>query len=82
MRTNYFKVKIDNTKQNSRCRLCRDRDETVNHIISECSKLTQKEYKSRHDWVGKVIQWESRKKLEFDRSNKCINQNSSGRMRR
>ena len=25
------------------------------HIISECSKLAQKEYKTRHDWVDKVI---------------------------
>ena len=30
------------------------RDETVNHI-SECSKLPQKESKTRHDWIGKVI---------------------------
>ena len=33
----------------SKCRLCGDRDETINHIISECSKLTQKEYKA---WLG------------------------------
>ena len=31
------------------CRLCDDRDETINHIISECSKLALKEYKARHD---------------------------------
>ena len=30
-------------------------NETINHIISECSKLAHKEYKTRHDWVGKVI---------------------------
>ena len=29
--------------------------ETVNHIISEYSKLAQKEYKTRYDWMGKVI---------------------------
>ena len=28
---------------------------TVNFIIKEWSKLAQKEYKNRHDWVGKVI---------------------------
>ena len=27
------------TQQNSKCRLCGDKDETINHIISECSKL-------------------------------------------
>ena len=31
--------------QNSKCKLCGYRDETINHIISECSKLAQKEYK-------------------------------------
>ena len=36
-RTNYFKAKIDDTRQNSEVRLCRDRDEMINHIISECS---------------------------------------------
>ena len=33
--------------------------ETKRSIInSECSKLAQKVYKTRHDWVGKVIHWE------------------------
>ena len=57
IRTNYIKARIDKTQQNSKYRLCGDRDETINHIISECSKLSQKEYKTRHDWVGKVIHW-------------------------
>ena len=52
---NHIKAKIDKTQQNSKCRLCGDRDETINHIISECSKLAQKEYKTRHNRVGKVI---------------------------
>ena len=58
IRTNHIKTRIDNTQQNSKCRLCGDRDETINHIISECCKLAQKEYKTRQDWVGKVIHWE------------------------
>ena len=51
VRTNHIKVRIDKTQQNSKCRLCGDRDETINHI-SECSKLAQKEYKTRHDSLG------------------------------
>ena len=39
-------------QQNSKCGLCGDRDETMNHI-SECCKL---EYESRQYWVWKVIQ--------------------------
>ena len=63
-------MRIDKTQQNRRCGLCGDRDETINHIISECSKLAQKEYKIRHDWVVKVIHWKLCKKLKFDHMNK------------
>ena len=38
--------------------------------MSECSKLAQKEYKARHDWVGKVIHLETGKKLKFGHTNK------------
>ena len=44
--------------------------ETINHIISECSKLAQREYKARHDWVGKVIHWEMCKKFKFEHTKK------------
>ena len=44
-------------------RLCGQRDETINHI-SGGSKLAQKEYKTKHDWVGKVILWELLKEVE------------------
>ena len=70
IRSNYIKARIDKTQQNSKCRLCSDRDETINHIVSECSKLAQKEYKARHDLVVKVIHWEMCKKFEFDHANK------------
>ena len=70
VRTNHIKARIDKTQQNSKCKLFGDRDETVNHIISECSRLVQKEYKTRHVWVGKVIHWEMCRKFEFDHTNK------------
>ena len=46
IKINYIETKIDNTQQNSKCRLCGDRDETIYHVISECSKLARKEYKT------------------------------------
>ena len=67
---NHIKARIDKTQQNSKCRLCGDIDETINYMISEFSKLAQKEYKTRHDWVSKVIHWEMCKKLKFDHTNK------------
>ena len=83
IRTNYIKARIDKTQQNCKCRLCGDSDETINHIINECNKLAQKEYKTRHDWVGKVIHWELCKKfnLTIRRSGICTTQNLSRRMR-
>ena len=67
---------IDKTQQNSKCRLRDDGDETINHIISKCSKLAE-EYKTRHDWVGKVIYWEMCKKFQFDHMNKWYMHNSA-----
>ena len=68
-------MRIYKSKQNSKCRLCCDRDETINHIKSRCSKLAQKEYKTRHDWVGKGIHWEMCKKLKLDHTNKLYMHN-------
>ena len=70
IRTNHIKARIDKIQQNSECRLC---GETINNIISECSKLAQKEYKTRHNWVGKVIHWEMSKKFKSDHANKWYN---------
>ena len=70
IRTNHIKARIDKTLQNSKYRLCRDREETINHIISECRKLAEKEYKARHDKVGKVIHWEMCKKFKHNHTNK------------
>ena len=55
LRINNIKAKIDKTQQNNNCRLCGDREEKINHLISEYSKLAQKDYKTVHGWVGKVI---------------------------
>ena len=70
IRTDHVKTRIDKTQQNSKCRVCSDRDETINHKVSECCKLTLKEYKTRHDCVGKVIHWEMCKNFKFDHTNK------------
>ena len=56
--------------ENGKCRLCSDEYKTANPIINKCSKLAQKEYKNRYDWVGKVIHRELCKGLKFDHANK------------
>ena len=42
----------------------------VNNITSEGSNQAQKKYKTKHHWVGKVINWELCKKLKFDHTTK------------
>ena len=32
--------------------MCRSKGETVAHVVSECGKLAQTEYKGRHDKVA------------------------------
>ena len=48
IRTNCIQVKIVDTRQNTKCRVYCNIDETIFHIISECSKQVQKENKNKH----------------------------------
>ena len=41
IRTNVIKAKIDKTHKESKCRMCGRVDETVNHVLSECSKIAK-----------------------------------------
>ena len=66
IRTNAIKAKIDKTQDESKCRLCGKVDETVRHLVCECPMLAQREYKRRHDWVGRKIHWEVCRKIGFD----------------
>ena len=40
IRTNHIKARIDKTQHNSKCGLCGDRDETINHIIRSIRRDT------------------------------------------
>ena len=57
IRTNLVKTRIDKSQGDSLCRMCRKVDESINHIVSGCTKLLQKEYKRRHDNLGKIVHW-------------------------
>ena len=43
IRANLVKVKIDKRQGGSLCRVCRNVDESIDHIVGGCSKLAQKE---------------------------------------
>ena len=56
LRTRSIRKVIDKEKISRMCRMCGRREETVAHIVSECKKLVQNEYKNwRHDKVGAII---------------------------
>ena len=58
IRTNVIKGKIDKSQEQTKCRKCSRADETINHIVCECPKFAQREYKRRHDLIGKHIHQE------------------------
>ena len=58
LRTNWIKKNIDKQDISEKCRMCGERDESVSHIVAECSKLAQTEYKARHDNVARIIHLE------------------------
>jgi hypothetical protein len=44
LQTRYYATKILNTETDSKCRLCQQYDETVDHIISACQMLAKEQY--------------------------------------
>ena len=50
--------------------MCRKIDESIDHIVSGCSKLAQKEYKRRHDNLGKIVHWKLARKCNFEAGDK------------
>ena len=50
--------------------VCRKVDESIEHIVSCCSKLAQNECKRRHHNLGKVVQWKLVRKCNFEAADK------------
>ena len=51
LQTKYYATKILNTETDSKCRLCQQFDETIDHIISACPILAKEQYIKRHETV-------------------------------
>jgi len=51
LQTEYCATKILSTETYSKCRLCQQFDETIDHIISACPILAKEQYIKRHDSV-------------------------------
>ena len=70
LRTNYTKNKIDKPPENSSCRMCGETGDTAQHIICECNKLAQREYKRRYNTVAKLVHLKLCKKHNLERKEK------------
>ena len=68
--TNYVKYNIDKTVKSPLCRLCGEKGDSENHIVCECKKLAQREYKQRHDNVAKVVHWKLCGKYYLEKKDK------------
>jgi hypothetical protein len=49
--TNYFKRKVLKEETESKCVLCKEYGEAIDHLTSECPAPTKNEYIIRHDKV-------------------------------
>ena len=66
IRANLVEAKIDKSEGDFLCRVCRKVDESIDHIVTGFRKLAQKEYKRRHDNLGKIVHWKFARKCNFE----------------
>jgi hypothetical protein len=74
LRSRWVQHNIDKIDVSPKCRMCGERDETIAHIVSECSQLAQNDYKNcRHDKVAAILHWQFCKSYGFDHAEKSYN---------
>ena len=55
LQTKYYATQILNMETDSKCRLCQQFDETIDHIISACPILAKEQYIKIHDRVSTQV---------------------------
>jgi hypothetical protein len=63
LQTKKYATKILNTETDSKCRLCHQFDETIDHVISACPILAKEQYIKRHDRVSAQLHFNIWKEL-------------------
>ena len=58
LRTNWVKKNIDDQDVSEKCRKYGEKDESITHLIAECEKLAQRDYKQRHDNITRIVHLE------------------------
>ena len=57
--------------------MCNQKDETTNHILSVC-KMSQKDYKRRHDNIARLVHWKLCCKYDMSRGEKWYEHQREG----
>ena len=70
IRTNLVKAQTDKIQKDTLCRLRKKADESIDDVVSGCSKLALKEYKRRHDNLGKIVHWKLARRSNFETGDK------------
>ena len=68
--TNYFKNKILKEETESKFRLCKLHEETIDHSTSECPILVKNEYLLRHHEVSTHLHYSIRRALGTETTDK------------
>uniref|UniRef100_H3A543 Reverse transcriptase domain-containing protein n=1 Tax=Latimeria chalumnae TaxID=7897 RepID=H3A543_LATCH len=68
LNTNSHRVRILHSGTESKCRMCKAKEETVAHIISGCKILAKGSYKERHN-ITRSIHWALCKKANIEVTN-------------
>lgn len=58
LKTRYIEHRVMKTREDERCRMCKEKSETVTHIMTACPILAQREYIDRHNRVCSLIHYE------------------------
>ena len=54
----------------SKSRLCKVKEETIDVLVSSCSKIAQTDYKERHDKVASMLHWNLCRKYNLPTADK------------
>ena len=55
LRTNAIRTKIGLTTEDSKCRLCKEKKESVDHLVNSSCEITQIYYKERQNKVATIL---------------------------
>jgi len=68
--TNYFKKKILKEEIESKCRLCKQHEETINNLNTGCPILAKNEYLMKHDKICTHLHYSICKALGIETTDK------------